>query len=608
MFGQPQFLPLLAFALLPLFIHLLARRQRRIVKFSMTRFLQEVAQQTQGRRWLRELLLLLLRTGAVLFALLTLVRPYAPVPLPLPPAPTSIAIVLDNSLSMQSRSLKGQRQAWFDRAMVWCERALRELPAEIALFTADNASEPICDFTEDASRRLQSLKRIRPTFKALDLIPAIQAADILLKQRPSAVKRLVVVTDLQSEPFRSLSLSKLSNPFAIVDVKPSERVGNVRLNARLKLPLDPNTDGSIVAEVQNLSWQPLEGTVVATAFEKPFAQTEVSLQPQKQTTLNLPLPSWVLAGADEKGFVRVEVRWKSELDIFGWDDFVRFTFRSPRKIRAVNALKSGRQFVEAALRATDIAPVASATFHNVDAVIASAPTDGKTAQDLASWVRQGGTAIVVADSVFSPFWSVIGVPVYQVRSSEKFRVQWVDETDPILKGLGNSLQTVTAQPFWGIRSEQQNLKALVNLSDGTPLLVKLSVGSGICFVFTVPLNPERTTLVHSPAFVPLIHRLIRFAAHGYELSAVESETKPQALPKRSTVVPKSESDFQLPSRAEIADKLKQFGGTVMSAEQSPQTLLAETNLRDLTGLCLFLALLCLLAETALTLLWWKRAR
>ncbi|MFN3422668.1 MAG: vWA domain-containing protein [Armatimonadota bacterium] len=375
MFGQPQFLPLLALASLPLLIHLLARRQRRIVKFSMTRFLQEVTQQTHGRRWLRELLILLLRTGVVLFALLTLVRPYATINLPLPPAPISIAIIIDNSLSMQSGMKNGQ--VWFERALKWCERAMRDLPAEMALLTAEKASEPICEFTGDLQRLTKALKQVQPTFKALDLTPALQTADTLLSHRPAAVKRIVAITDLQSEPLRSLHPPKLSNPMTVIDVKPSEQVGNVRLNAKLILPLDPNAEGSVVSELQNLSRQSLKGKVRASVYEKTFAQTEVSLQPQGRKALTLQLPSWVLDAANERGLVQVEVRWESDLDIFGWDDFVRFEFRSPKRIRVVNAVRQGRQFVDAALRATNLVPISTANLSNADVIISSAPNDTK---------------------------------------------------------------------------------------------------------------------------------------------------------------------------------------------------------------------------------------
>lgn len=606
MFGQPQFLPLLALASLPLLIHLLARRQRRIVKFSMTRFLQEVTQQTHGRRWLRELLILLLRTGVVLFTLLALVRPYAPIPLPLPPAPTSIVLILDNSLSMQSGARDGQ--VWFERALKWCERAIRELPTEIALLTAEKASDPICEFTSDLQRLTQALKQVQPTFKALDLTPTLQTADILLSHRPAAVKRIVVITDLQSEPLRSLHLPKLSNPLTVVDVKPYEKVSNARLNAKLILPLDPNSEGSVVVELQNLSRQSLKGRIRASIYKKTFAQTEVSLQPQGRKALSLRLPSWVLDAADERGLVQVEVRWESELDIFGWDDFVRFEFRSPKRIRVVNAVRQGRQFVNAALRATNLVPISTANLRDADVIISSAPNDTKTAKELADWISQGKVAIVTADSVVSPFWAMIGASAQQIRSSKKLRVRWVNETNPILRGLGSSLQLVTAQPILKFGNGNSNLKVLVDLTDGTPLLVESTVGSRRCFIFTTPFNPQHTTLIYSPAFVPLLYRLVRFAAHDQELSTTESKTEPKAMNKHSTIVPKSESNFILPSHGEVTNTLKEVSGSIVTLNQPPYALLAETNLRDLTNLCLLLALLCLLTESLLTAIWWRRAR
>lgn len=99
--GQPHLLPVLALAALPVLVHLLARRRRRVMPFAMTRFLHDATLQMQGRRWLRELMLVALRTGAVLFALLSLLRLYAPLSLPLPPAPTALALVVDTSLSLQ---------------------------------------------------------------------------------------------------------------------------------------------------------------------------------------------------------------------------------------------------------------------------------------------------------------------------------------------------------------------------------------------------------------------------------------------------------------------------------------------------------------------------
>lgn len=616
-FGQPQFLPLLSLSALPLLIHLLALRQRRTVRFSMTRFLREVAHQTQGRRWLRELILLLLRTGALLLALMSLTRPHAIVPLPLPPAPTSIAIVLDNSLSLQSRtqippeggSQVGRGEIWFNRALRLCEQAVRQFPSpvEVAIFVADNASRPVCDFTDDRTTHLQALRQLRPTFKALDLSAALQAADFALSLRPTAVKRIAVITDLQSEPFRSLNLPKLRNPVTVVDVKPKGQFGNVRLTATLHFPLDPNTNGEVTVELKNMSDRSMNGVVSARVAGKALSRLEISLPSEGQKVISFPLPAWVFEATGEKGSVKVEVRWEANLDIFEWDDSVVFTFKSPKKLKVANLVNEGHRYVDAALKAVGITPVGSFSLDN-DVVIASAPSDIKSARRLAGWVRQGGKAIVIADTVTSPLWSLLGVSLHVYKLGQKEKVQWVDESSPILSGLGSSLQAVTSRLSINVKGANSNFKPLVTLTDETPLLAELNFGRGKCFLLTTPLNPQLSNLVHSPAFVPLIHRIVRFCVYGHKLSPKEAETKPQAKLGVSTVVPSSESDFRLPPQFKLAEELKGMGSTVLTADQFPRALLPETELRDLTSLCLSLAMVFLLTESIVTLFWWRKSK
>jgi hypothetical protein len=437
-------------------------------------------------------------------------------------------------------------------------------------------------------------------------LPALQTADSLLAQHPAAVKQILVLTDLQSEPFRSLALPSLKNQLVIVDAKPNEPVGNARLVAKLRLPLDPNTDGSAVTELRNMSNLSLNGSVVALVAKKSFARLKISLAAKEQKAVILPLPSWVLDAANQRGLVEVEIRWESELDALAWDDFVKFAFKSPKNLVVTNAVREGRQFVDTVLKVTGIMHHESRITLDADAIIASAPTDSEMARQLVDWLRQGKKALIVADNLNSPIWSMFNILVKPSKSGQKRRVQWVDESHPILQGLGNSLQLVTVQPF--VEVSGSSLKALATLDDGTAFLAELSVGAGQCLLLTVPLNPQRSDLVYSPVFVPLVHRFVRFASYRHELSPQERETKPQASLGKSTIVPESESNFILPPQNEFAIRLRKFGATLVTADQLLAALLSETKLRDLTSLCLALSLLCLLTESIFTLILWKRAR
>lgn len=441
LFGQPQWLPLLSLAALPILVHLLARRRYRVVPFSMTRFLEEAALQMQGRRWLRELILVLLRTGATLFALLMLLHPYAHVNLPLPPAPTAIALIVDNSLSMQSVGAASLTRPWLQRAMRWCERLLQETNANIAVIAADRSFEPLCAFTTDVRQLHQVLAQVQPTFKALDLTVALRAADTLFATRTAAVKRIVVVTDLQSEPFRSLNLPPLRHSLTVVDVKPSPQVGNARLTATLQLPLDPNADGSVTATVQNLSHLPLRGKVSLHVAQRLVAEKAVTLLPNSERRLSFELPAWAMAAGNEHGFVEGKIVWQAKpryADVLTVDDTMLFQFKSPPKLRFHNAVINERRFVDAALEATGLGKGQSTS----GALIVSPPADQLKADELAATAFGGHGVVLFADNPSSPLWANLNW-VAQERTWQKAQcIAWVDESHPLLRGLGTSLQAV----------------------------------------------------------------------------------------------------------------------------------------------------------------------
>lgn len=625
-FGQPQFLPLLSLTLLPLLVHLLARRRRRVVPFSMTRFLKEASLQVQGRRWLREILLVLLRTGAVLFALLMLVRPYVPIGLPLPPAPSAIALVIDNSLSMrgfQESAIRDKQRTWFYQALQWCERLVQGTSAEIAIFAADQIAKPVCPFTADKERLRKALWKFPPPFKALDLTAGLQTADALLKMHPAAVKRIIVVTDLQSEPFRSLHIPSLRHPIIIADVKPKPQVGNARVMTMVQLPLDPNTNGIVTATVQNLSYVPLQGKASLLIAQRIAAEQSLTLPPNTERQLTFELPAWAITTADKHGFVKGKVVWKPKLrgsDVLAADNLVHFAFKSPAKLQFLNAIANGRNFVDGALQATGL----STKRGILGAIISSAPDDTSKAEKLAKEMLSFGGAVLFADNPHSPIWGILGLKVQQRTWKQARRITWVDESHPLLHGLGQTLQTVKVWKATAIDPNQSSVKVLATLDDGTHFLVErfvwlerlpyhLRLGPSPlhqppsrCLIVACGLDGKSSNLPLTPAFVPLLHRLVVYVAlNGVTIVPREKDGEARLESGLATIPPKSESDFRLPSPQRLQAALKQHGGSLITVDRPP-TLLESTPLRDLSSLCLALTLCCLLAEGILTAMWWRK--
>ena len=99
-FGNPTFLWALPAAALPVLLHLFFRRRKTKVDFSTLQFFRVRQRYLAHRRRLREILLLVLRTLALLFFILALSRPLLHRSGFSLGARTDVVLVLDDSLSM----------------------------------------------------------------------------------------------------------------------------------------------------------------------------------------------------------------------------------------------------------------------------------------------------------------------------------------------------------------------------------------------------------------------------------------------------------------------------------------------------------------------------
>ncbi|MFT7516659.1 MAG: hypothetical protein ACI84O_000444 [Myxococcota bacterium] len=101
-FSFSSFLWMLPLAAIPIIIHLLQRQRYVTVKFAATEFLRNAIQRTRRRVLLQDLLLLILRTLAVLLVIFALARPNTDTQLLVTAqAPQLEVVIIDGSMSMQ---------------------------------------------------------------------------------------------------------------------------------------------------------------------------------------------------------------------------------------------------------------------------------------------------------------------------------------------------------------------------------------------------------------------------------------------------------------------------------------------------------------------------
>jgi hypothetical protein len=243
-FGAPWMLAALPLAALPVIIHLLQRRRYRRLEFAAMEFLRRAMKRLRRRVLLEDVLLLALRTLAVLAAILALARPGSERPPGwLVGSARSEIVILDASLSMEHRS---DGRSAYERGIEVAARLFRAADprrgARAALIRAGLHAERLA--AGDPAAGLAALETLGPAgYGGADLDGALTIALRSAEEfRLDAPPRVTVLTDLQAHawdfahgsPPALERLAQAAIPVEIVDVG-AELRANLAVTA-LRLP------------------------------------------------------------------------------------------------------------------------------------------------------------------------------------------------------------------------------------------------------------------------------------------------------------------------------------------------------------------------------------
>ena len=185
-------------ALGPILIHLLNRRRFRVVSWAAMDFLQEAVR--RNRRWLRirDLLLLALRTLAVLLVGLALARPYwsASEQRYDGTQPLHLILLIDNSLSMGYESLEG---SLLDRAVQRAEALIDRLPDGSRISVLPTCGSALGHTPEAATQQnaRELLRRIEVADRAMQVQQAWNLVRRACETGPPLARRAVLFSDQQ---------------------------------------------------------------------------------------------------------------------------------------------------------------------------------------------------------------------------------------------------------------------------------------------------------------------------------------------------------------------------------------------------------------------------
>ncbi|MFQ5682557.1 MAG: BatA domain-containing protein [Candidatus Binatia bacterium] len=552
-FLHPIYLYGLIAASLPALIHLLNRRRLKRIRFPAVRFVllsqRRISRSVRLRHWV----LLALRTFAVILLVLLLANPIFQTGIGLfaGGGPLSLAVILDNSLSMQwSRGGEGFRQA--KRTLHRLISSLRD-GDQIALIPTNRSKSSPSRPRAQKELLLRDLENIQISDGTADYASALSKAYELLRH-PAAQKNIWLITDMALtgwdrfipttlevyDPLISLKIIKLGREgepenATIKDIKLRGQEVGVGLPIHLE------------ASIINFTDKAIKNLLVHLNIDEQTKDRKLVPRLPPKGELGVSFQFTVTQPGDHRGTITIK---KEGL---AGNATAYFTLHARKKLKILvvdgdpqtSLVQSETFFLTRALNPAGVQ--ASSLFLPTVIIpegLSSEPLDAYQAlilcnvpaipraalPRLKSYLYQGGGVLLtVGDRIQMDDYNLKlfqssppilpgplnGKTIFSQPREEK--IGTVNLVHPALRGFDNSmlqasLKSTRIRGYF--RTTIPDKSALLTLSNGDPLLMERKVGSGRLLLLTTAADRDWSDLPLKTAYLPLIQSLVSYLAGG----------------------------------------------------------------------------------------------
>ena len=199
--------PLVLFGLLaasiPVILHLLNLRKLKRIEFSSLRFLKELQKTKIRRLRLKQIILLILRTLLIIFAVIAFARPTVESTIPGmgSSAKTSAIILVDNSYSMDVSDEGGNRFNQAKEAAKLIIGNLQEGDEVTVLALADESDYIIPKFSREFANSIELINQMKLNIQPGDITEKLRLAASLMENSLNVNKEVFIISDRQKNLF-----------------------------------------------------------------------------------------------------------------------------------------------------------------------------------------------------------------------------------------------------------------------------------------------------------------------------------------------------------------------------------------------------------------------
>lgn len=510
-----------AFVALPIILHLVMRREPRLLEFPALRFIQQRRSTNQTRMQLQHWLLLALRCAAIALLAVALARPVLRGS-GLKGGETglvSAALVFDNSPRMAYREA-GQTR--LDKARELGDWLLEQLPADSQVAVLDRGSRRGKRLGDRDAGQLR-VGRLAIGYAPRSIEEAVRDAIDLLEEREGDRREVYIFTDLAAAAWPEATRAAVTEQLGrledvqlfVVDVGGEEAanrgVGAVRLDSAVIA-----TGGTlgVTADLYRMggAGEPIIAQLWLGQAEKGVKRGEAIVTPAAGESAEA---AFAIGGLDEGTHQgRIEI---ASGDPLPEDDVRYFTFRvePPRPVLIAAVDETRALFVDQALAPSGPAGESSGyetqviTFRELQGtalddyravwLLDPPALEANLWRKLDSYARGGGSvAIALGRNARSKSFNqaqpqrLLAGPLLR-RSRDATYLRPLRYDHPALRGMADFAEAIPWQQFpvfqsWELDTLSDGTLVVAPFANGQPAIVERSVGRGRAMTFTTPLS------------------------------------------------------------------------------------------------------------------------
>ena len=528
----------LAAVAMPLLIHLFTRAKAKPIPFSSLQFIKQLQSQKIRQVKIRQILLLITRTLAILFLVLSFARPTCRSSPATARSSTCAVILLDNSVSML---IEEEGEQLFSSAKRVALDIVEQMQPgdEVFLCTTTDTLQPesrraFHDF--QAYRR--QVEAMRPDYSATNLSAGMIYAQNLLASAHNVNKEIYLLSDMQANGFSLDSLPRrdfVTRHFAVpFQAQHAANLSITGVELRSSI-LQPDKAVEIEVTLANSGKDPGRSKLVQVYIhDQRVAQRAVTVQAEGAAKelfrFIVDRTGWI------DGYVQLED------DALMEDNLRYFSFYVPEQINlgVIGEGSAGNRLFQLALLSSadsstyikiQTLPESRLSGLAIDSVqivvlynVIKMPAEA--VNRIAEWYERGGSVMVVLGPRLDVRWynsslaPALSLPAIMepLGAGSGFSLGRIDASHPVFAGIFESNEVNFTRPRFNFAFRTgpvTHQHILLAYSTGDPYLSELREKNGAVLLFTSSFEPEESDIAYRTIFAPLLHRSVSYlASHG----------------------------------------------------------------------------------------------